>query len=162
MKPLKFALSLSLALVMTAGAFTHAAAQSEESVTITIDRSTMPNSLLYPGRFFTEPETVTVHNYVIRDYLGVPIEGFTIQTVSGQTKVPVNLVSEIRFDGWIHRETRDIDFVHFVEWGDMTLVDGAEMRVLFNADFGTIEGHTEDGEFFLGDPHTVRRIVFHR
>jgi outer membrane protein OmpA-like peptidoglycan-associated protein len=134
----------------------------EDSVTLTLDRKTMPQSLLHPGRFFTKQEVVTVYDYVIRDYLGEPIEGFTIQTASGLTKVPIDTVEEIRFKNWIKRRTDDIYLIERVVEADMFFTDGSQMRVLTNADFGTIEGRTELGDFFLGDPLAVRHLVFNR
>lgn len=134
----------------------------DESITITIDRKTMPSSVLHPGRFFIKGETVTVHDFVIRDYFGIPIDGFVIRTSSGQTKVPVDQLEEIRLCRWPHRYSDDIKYIENVVEADMFLTDGTKMDVLMNADFGTIEGKTELGNFFLKDPHTVRRLVFNR
>jgi outer membrane protein OmpA-like peptidoglycan-associated protein len=134
----------------------------DDSITLTLDRKTMPQSLLHPGRFFTKQEIVTVYDYVIRNYLGQPIEGFTIQTASGLTKVPIDTVEEIRFKNWVKRRTDDIYLIERVVEADMFFTDGSQMRVLTNADFGTIEGRTELGHFFLGDPLAVRQLVFNR
>ena len=161
MKGLRLVLAFLLALVLVAMLAGDAVAEGE-SITITIDRKTMPQSVLHPGRFFTEPETVTVYDYVIRNYSGKPIDGFIVQTSSGQTKVPVATVKEIRTEGWVHRRTADIEYVENVVRADMLLTDDSQMSVLMNADFGTIEGKTDLGDFFLKDPHTVRHLVFNR
>ena len=150
-------LTVTLLAVSTLGA-----SAEEGSITITISRKTMPQSLLHPGRFFTKAETLTVHDYVIRDYLGRPIESFAIQTASGLTKIPVDTVKEIHFNNWLKRRTEDVYLSEFVVQADMLMTDGSEMNVLMNPDFGTIEGKTELGEFFLKDPHTIRRLVFNR
>lgn len=162
MKASKCVLTVTLAVVVALTLVGEAMAEKKESITVTLDRKVYPAVIFYPGLCWTEPQTVTVNNYAIRNYLGIPVEGFIIQTVSGQTEVPLYLVKEIKFDGCIRHKTKDIDHIYFVQWADMTLVDGTRMRVLTNADFGTIEGDTEDGAFFLGDPHTVKHIVFNR
>lgn len=164
MKVLKSAVALLVVLTLAAAVTPNVAAEqaNSESVTITIDRVTMPSTLLFPGRIFTKAKTLTVHDFVIRDYDGIPIDGFIIQTSSGQTKIPIYMVEQIRPSRWVRRETKDIDFVENVVCAEMVLTDGTEMNVLMNADFGTIEGKTEDGDFFLGDPHTVRQLVFNR
>jgi len=161
MRRLKLAASLLIALALVA-AFAPVSSAEEESITITIDRKTMPQSLLHPGRFFTKQETVTVYDYVIRNYMGKPIEDFTIQTASGRTEIPVDTVAEIRFKNWVKRRTDDIERIERVVEADMFFTDGSEMNVLMNADFGTIEGSTELGDFFLKDPLAVRRLVFNR
>ncbi len=153
------ALLLGLAL---AAAFASGSSAEEESITITIDRKTMPQSLLHPGRFFTKQETVTVYDYVIRNYLGKPIEDFIVQTAAGMTKIPVDTVTEIRFRNWIKTRTSDIPNIERVVEAEMFFTDGTMMQVLMNADFGTIEGRTELGDFFLKDPATVRHLVFNR
>lgn len=164
MKGLKSAVALLVVLTLAAAVTPNVMAEQgeNESITITIDRVTMPSTIFFPGRIFTRAKTLTVHDFVIRDYNGIPIDGFIIQTSSGQTKVPIYLVEEIRASGWIHRYSKDIDFTENVTSADMVLTDGTEMNVLMNADFGTIEGKTEDGDFFLGNPYTVRRLVFNR
>ncbi|GAB4337100.1 MAG: hypothetical protein Kow0099_10400 [Candidatus Abyssubacteria bacterium] len=162
MKASRCVLAVALAVVVAVTLIGEVKAETKESITITIDRKVYPAVIFHPGLCRTQAETVTLDNYAIRDYLGVPIEGFIIQTISGQTEVPLYLVKEIKFDGCVRHKTEDIDHIYFVQWADMTLVDGTQMRVLMNADFGTIEGDTEDGEFFLGDPHTVRHLVFNR
>ncbi len=164
MKVLKSAVALLVVLTLAAAVAPNVAAEQgeNESITITIDRATMPSTIFFPGRIFTKAQTLTVHDFVIRDYDGIPIDGFVIQTSSGQTKVPINLVQEIRPSKWVNRYSDDIDFIENVTHADMVLTDGTEMNVLMNADFGTIEGKTEDGDFFLGNPYTVRRLVFNR
>jgi len=164
MKALRTVLTVVSALAMVAvpTLATAACGVDSASITITIDRGTMPQSIFHPGRIFTKPETLTVNEFVIRDYSGNPIDSFTIQTSSGRTEVPMNLIQEIRQKGWIHRRTDDIEYVENIVKADMLLTDGTEMSVIMNADFGTIEGKTELGEFFLGDPHSVRRLVFNR
>ncbi len=161
MRRLRPCLSLVIAFALIAG-LAPCVWAGEDSVTLTLDRKTMPQSLLHPGRFFTKQEVVTVYDYVIRDYRGEPIEGFTIQTASGLTKVPIDTVEEIRFKNWIKRRTDDIYLIERVVEADMFFTDGSQMRVLTNADFGTIEGRTELGDFFLGDPLAVRHLVFNR
>ncbi|UCD56318.1 MAG: thrombospondin type 3 repeat-containing protein, partial [Candidatus Hydrogenedentota bacterium] len=164
MKVFKCASALLVALTLMAVLMPSATAGQggAESITITIDRRTMPSSLLFPGRFFTKAATVTVHDFVIRDYLGNPIDGFTVQTSSGRTEIPIHLVEEIRLSRWIKRNTKDIEYVENVVEGEIVLTDGREMSVLMNADFGTIEGKTDFDDFFLEDPHTVRHLVFNR
>jgi hypothetical protein len=133
-----------------------------ESITLVLDRAVMPVSIYHAGLFWTEPETVTVHNFMIRDYLGRPIDGFVIQTASARTKVPIRNVREIQQAGWISKNTDDIEGIEYVVPVHMVLTDGTELDTLMNADFGTIEGKTEDGKFFLGDPHTVTYLAFNR
>ena len=164
MKVFRAAFTLVFALAVVAVPMAYAAADNDEaeSITITLNRGKMPQSVLHPGRLFTKPATITVNDFVIRDYSGIPIDGFTIQTSSGRTRVPIHSIEEIRQNGWIHRRTKDIKYVENVVKVDMVLTDGTEMATLMNADFGTIEGKTELGEFFLSDPHTVRRLVFNR
>jgi outer membrane protein OmpA-like peptidoglycan-associated protein len=164
MKVFRTVSALLFALVIVAVPIVSAGTDCGEgdSITITINRRTMPQSLLHPGRFFTKSETLTVSDFVIRDYSGVPIDSFIIQTSSGRTEVPVHLIKEIRQTGWIHRRTEDIRYVENVVETEMLLTDGTAMSGLMNADFGTIEGKTELGEFFLNDPHTVRHLVFNR
>jgi hypothetical protein len=153
--------ALLIGLVLM-GAFSSMAEAGDESITITIDRAVMPQSLVHPGRFFTEAETVTVYDYVIRDYANTPVDSFLIQTASGTTKIPMDTVVEVRFENKIRRRTGDIDRIENVVEADMLMTDGTEMHVVMNADFGTIEGKTELGDFFLGEPHTVRHLTFNR
>lgn len=162
MKSLRFA-SAFVAVLMLAAVFVPHAVGGEEgwkSITITIDRKTMGQSVFYPGRFFTDPATVTVDDFTIRDYFGVPIDGFTIQTSSGKTEIPICTVKEISFCEWVRRKTSDIMHVEHIVKATMVLTDGEELPVLMNADFGTIEGKTDLGNFFLKDPHTIRHLVF--
>ena len=133
-----------------------------ESITITIDRMVMPQSVFHPGRVCTKSATVTVSDFVIRDYSGAPIDGFIIQTASGQTKVPIEEVKEITFSGWTHRRTDDIELIENVTRAEMFLTNGTSKSVIMNADFGTIEGKTDKGDFFLDLPHTLERLVFNR
>ena len=137
-----------------------------ETLTITIDRRVMPQSILNAGLFFLENDdvraTVTLRDFVIRDYTGDPIEGFIIQTASGQTKIPVDKVKKIEFANWVERKTEDIDFIENVREADILLIDGQTKHALVNADFGKIEGKTDRGNFFLEKPHTVMTLVFDR
>lgn len=164
MKIFKLASALLVVLALTAGYMSNAMADCEEgeSITITIDRGVKPSSFFHPGRFFTKSATVTVYEYVIRDYDGAPIEDLIIQTSSGRTTVPIDRVKEIRFGNWIKRESEDIRFVENVVKAEIVLTDGTEKSVLMNADVGTIEGKTNRGDFFLKDPHTLRNLVFNR
>jgi hypothetical protein len=164
MKALKIAIALLVALILLAVIVPSAAAGEgeSESITITIDRKTMPSSLLFLGRFFTESATVTVDDFVIRNYFGLPIDGFVIHTSSGRTKIPIDEVKEICFSRWIQRNTKDIVSAENVVSAEMVLTDETELSVLVNADIGTIEGKTDWGDFLLIDPHTVRRLVFNR
>jgi outer membrane protein OmpA-like peptidoglycan-associated protein len=161
MRSLKFASAILLGIALIA-AFAPVARADAGSVTITIDRAVMPQSIFHPGRFFQKSETVTVEDYAIRNYLGKPIEDFMIQAASGLEKVPVEAVEAIRFHNWVHRRTDDLPHIEHVVEADMLMTDGSEMHVLMNADFGTIEGRTELGDFFLKDPLTVRHLVFNR
>jgi outer membrane protein OmpA-like peptidoglycan-associated protein len=161
MKGFKIALAVLLVL-MFASIFASNANAEDGSITITIDRKVMPQSLLHPGRFMTGDETITVYDYVIRDYRGAPIEGFIIQTASGQTKVPIDTVKEIHTKGWIHRRTGDIKYVENVVSAEIYYTDGTREEVVMNADFGTIEGTTDLGDFFLDNPHSVKVLVFNR
>lgn len=164
MKVFKLASTLLVVLAVMAGAMPNVMADCEkgESITITIDRGTKPSSFFHPGRFFTKSATVTVYEFVIRDYDGLPVESLIIQTSSGRTTVPINRVKEIRFGNWIKRESRDIGYVENVVKADIVLTNGTEKSGLMNADLGTIEGKTELGDFFLRDPHTLRSLVFNR
>ena len=156
------ALLLAFSLMAVLAPCVKAEQENAKSITVTIDRVVMPQSSIYPGRVFTDPATVTVSDFVIRDYLGIPIEGFIVQTVSGQTKVPICKVKEIDFSGWTHRRTDDIKLVENVTCAEIILTDGTSRSVVMNADFGTIEGKTEHGDFYLSLPHTVERLVFNR
>jgi len=137
-----------------------------KTLTITIDRRVMPQSVLNAGLFFIEEDdvraTVTLRDFVIRDYSGDPIDGFIIQTASGQTKIPVDKVKKIEFANWVERRTEDIDLIENVREADILLLDGQTKHVLMNADFGKIEGKTDRGNFFLAKPHTVMMLVFDR
>lgn len=161
MRGLKSATAILLGIALIA-AFAPAASASADSVTITINRAVMPQSIFHPGRFFQEPETVTVKDYVIRNYLGDPIKDFMIQAASGLERIPIDTVEEISFNNWIHRRTDDLPRIERVVEADMLLTDGNVLHVLMNADFGTIEGKTDLGDFFLKDPTTVRHLVFNR
>ncbi len=164
MKVFKLASVLLVVLALTAIAMPNVMADCEEgdSITITIDRGTKPSSFFHPGRFFTKSATETVYEFVIRDYDGLAIEGLTIQTSSGRTIVPIDRIKEIRFNNWIERESDDINYVENVVKADLMFNDGTEKSVVMNADMGTIEGKTKLGDFFLRDPHTLRRLVFNR
>lgn len=161
MRSLKLAAALVLGVLLVT-AFASSAKADEGSITITIDRRVMPRALLHPGLFFTKAETLTVTDYVIRNYLGKPIEGFTVQTASGRTMIPIDTVQGIRLNEWVERRTDDIPGIEHTVNANILYTDGTEEQVLMNADFGTIEGTTELGEFFLKDPLTVRRLVFNR
>lgn len=133
-----------------------------KTITITIDRAYRPAVIFHPGLMWQEEATVTVRDFVIRDYMGKPIDGFVVQTASGRTEIPIQKVKEIRFSGCVHRVTKDIPYIQNVTSAKMVLADGTTKDVLMNADFGTIEGKTEKGDFFLGDPYTVKHLVFER
>ena len=168
MKGLKLTSALLTAFVLIAGfaPYCLAAGDQGDSITITIDRRVMPQSVFHAGRFALSDEraeaTVTVFDHTIRNYDGKRIKSFTIQTSSGRTDVPIATVKEITIDNFVSRRTDDISRIENVVEADMVLVDGTEKHVLMNADFGTIEGKTNRGDFFLKYPHTVRHIVFNR
>lgn len=161
MRGFKLGITILLAL-MLANIFVSNAVAEGDSITLTIDRKTMPHALFRPSELLTESETVTVNDYVIRDYFGEPIKGFVVQTASGETLLPIDTIKQIRTKGWIHRRTEDIDYVENVVKADILFTDGTREEVLMNADFGTIEGNTELGEFFLGNPHSIKSLVFNR
>ncbi len=133
-----------------------------ESITVTIDRKTYPNIIFHPRLWKSQPETVTLHDFVIRDYYGIPIDAFIVQTASGRTEIPIEQVAQICTKGWITRASKDIDLADSVIKADIVLTDGTQMESLMNLDFGTIEGKSELGDFYLNDPHTVRQLVFNR
>jgi hypothetical protein len=164
MKVVHTVLVIMLALTLTAGLQAKAAAGQggADSITITIDRNVMPVSIFHAGLFWTKPETVTVRNFVIRNYAGKPIDGFVVQTASAQTKVPIGTVQEIKHTGWIRKDTQDIPHINYVVPVHMVLTDGRVLDTLMNADFGTIEGLTDLGKFFVADPHTVTHLAFNR
>lgn len=164
----KVASVLVIALMLVGSLIPNVIAEEEEkeskTLTITIDRRVMPESIFHAGRFFIAEDdvraTATLSDYVIRDYAGYPIDGFTIQTASGQTKIPIDDVKRIKFSRCVARETEDIARVERVTEADIFLVNGNKKHVLMNADFGTIEGKTNRGDFFLGKPETVLELVF--
>lgn len=164
MKMLKIASVFLVALLLLAilAPGTVAGQTADDTITITIDRKVMGQTIFHPGRRFTPSETLTVSDYAIRDYTGKLIEGFIVQTSSGRTKIPVSSVKEIRISKWISRCTDDIELVENVAEAEFDLTDGSTHALLMNADFGTIEGQVEDDSFFLPDPLTVRRLVFNR
>lgn len=160
-KMLTLVIALSLTAVLQAPAV--AGQGGADSITITVDRNVMPAHLYHvTGQSRTKAETVTLTDFVIRNYFGKPIDGFIIQTVSGRTTVPIETVKEISHTGWIRKHTEDIPGIAYVVPVHMVLTDGSEMDVLMNADFGTIEGMTDLGKFFVKDPHTVTHLVFNR
>ena len=168
MKSLKLISSFLVAMMLFAVAVPYAAAEGEQadSITITIDRRVKPQSFFHIGRFFAKADrreaTLTVYDPVIRDYDGIPIKDFTVQTASGRTAIPIDTVEAIRFSSWLGRRTDDIERVEWTVNADILLTNGNEKQVIMAADFGTIEGKTDRGEFFLSDPHTVRYLEFHR
>ena len=168
MKHAKLAAILIVALTLTAAIAPGVVAEPDQgdSITITIDRKTKPVSFFHPGRFFLRggraEATVTVYDHVIRNYDNKPMEALTIQTTSGRTKIPIESVQAMRLNDWIERRTDDIPRVEHTVNANILFVDGTQKQVLMNADFGTIEGKTDKGDFFLKDPHTVRSIEFHR
>ena len=168
MKLFKITSVCLIVLTLVASLVPNAVAEEakDKTLTITIDRRVMPQSVLNAGRFFIEEDdvraTVTVRDYVIRDYTGDPIDGFIIQTASGQTKIPVDTVKKIEFANWVDRRTEDIDLIENVREADILLRNGQTKHALVNADFGTIEGKTNRGDFFLGKPHTIMKLVFDR
>lgn len=164
MKAFKTALLLILALVFT-GIFTPAVMADEgtgDSITLTIDRRTKPNTIFHPEWWDESPATVTVYNYVIRDYYGTPVEDVVIKTASGRTEIPISRVKEIHTKGWLRRYKNEIDYINTVIDADIVLTDGTQLSGAMNADLGTIEGDTDLGAFFLGDPHTIKDLVFNR
>jgi hypothetical protein len=162
-KPVALILS-ALMLVLAFAPYALAEADHGESITILIDRAVKPQSYFHIGRFFQKgrKKTVEVYEPVIRNYDGKPIESLTIQTASGRTQIPIETVQEIKLENWIERRTDDIPHIEQVVEAKILLTSGEQKKVLMNADFGTIEGKTERGEFFLADPITVRCIAFHR
>lgn len=164
MKPLRFLFVALLvpAIVAFLSPLAAAGQREAESITITIDRGDLPESIFHPGRFFQKAETVTVHDFVIRNYYGDPIEDFVIQTASGRTEIPIYAVEEIRLNNWIQKRSDNIAHIQNTVEADIFLTDGSKMNVIMNADWGKIEGKTDLGEFFLDNPYTVRRIVFNR
>ena len=168
MKSLKLISSLLavMALLALAAPLATAGEKQADSITITIDRTVKPASFFHIGRFFARSDskqaTETVYDPVIRDYDGKPIEGFTIQTASGRTFIPIDTVKAMRLNDWIERRRDEIARVEFTVNANILFTNDTQKQVIMNADFGTIEGKTDHGDFFLKDPHTVRFIEFHR
>jgi hypothetical protein len=160
----KTILMLLLALLVAAAFSSNARGEQggAESITLTLDRAVMPVTLYHPGLLWTEPATVTVQDFVIRDLFGVPIEDFIVQKASARVHIPIENVKEIRQAGWICKNTEDIPKIAYVVPVVITLTDGREVETLMNADFGAIEGMTKLGPFYLQDPHTVTRLIFNR
>jgi hypothetical protein len=158
------ALLSALMLVLAFAPYALAEADHGDSITLLIDRRVKPESFFHPGRFFASGAEVTVEvrDPVIRNYDGKPIESLTIQTASGQTRIPIDTVRGIELEGWIGRRTDDIPHIDCTVKANILLTDGTQKQVLMNADFGTIEGKTDRGDFFLKDPHTVKYIIIHR
>jgi len=156
------ALVVALSMVAVFAPCAKADQGNAKSITLTIDRTVMPQTVFYPGRTHTKPATVTVTDFVIRDYSGAPIDSFIIQTVSGQTKIPIDEVKEIDFSGWTRRRTDDIPLIENITCAEMVFTDGTSRSVIMNGDFGTIEGETTLGDFFLSDPLTVEHLIFNR
>ncbi|RJP19805.1 MAG: hypothetical protein C4520_12005 [Candidatus Abyssobacteria bacterium SURF_5] len=155
---------LLLVLALLAG-FTSAARGEQgnaRTITLTLDRAVMPAALYHPGTLCTGPMVVTVHDFVIRNHFGLPIDSFIVQKASARVEIPIETVQEIRQTGWISKKTEDIPRIMYVVPAVITLTDGREIETIINADFGTIEGMTERGPFFLDDPHTITRLVFNR
>ncbi len=164
MKWTKTVLGLMVALVLV-GVFTVNAMAKQgnaDSITLSIDRTPMGQTIFHPGRHHTAPATVTVRDFMIRDYTGLPIEGFVMKTCSGRTMIPLETVMEIRLSRWSSRRTDDIFLIENVVEVEIDLTDGTTRIGLMNADFGTVEGQTELGDFFLGDPLYVRHLLFNR
>lgn len=153
MKRFRIVAALLVAFMLVAGFAPYASAGVDQGNSITIE-------LKAPHK--RVQGTVTVRDHVIRGYLGQPIEAITIQTASGRTKIPIENISEIKMGRCISRRTDDIPRIEHVVKADIILVDGTRKNVVMNADFGTIEGKTDRGDFYLGDPLTVKHIVFHR
>lgn len=164
MKGFKLPVILLVALMLTGIIAPVAMAECEDakSLTVTIDRRVMPQTIYHPGRLFQRPKTVTVtlHDFVIRDYAGMPTDGFTIQTNAGQTKIPLDAVKELQLYGEFYRRTDDIYLSENLVRSHFSLTDGREVWAFMNPDFGTIEGKTGQGDFFLKEPHAVKRLVF--
>jgi hypothetical protein len=154
---------LMLSLLLAALPATVLAEQGgAESITLTLDRAVMPVTIYHAGLLWTEPQIVTVQDFVIRDYLGNPIQSFVVQKASAREEIPIETVESIRQTGWINKNTKDIKGIEYVVPVVISLTDGRELETLMNADFGTIEGFTILGSFFLDDPHTVKELVFNR
>ena len=164
MKCTKTALGLMIVLVLVGVFSVNAMAEqgNADSITLSIDRTPMGQTIFHPGRLRTGPATVTVRGFMIRDYTGLPIEDFVMKTCSGRTMIPIETVMEIRLSRWSFRRTNDIYLIENVVEVEIDLTDGTTRTGLMNADFGTIEGKTELGDFFLGDPLYVRHLVFNR
>jgi len=168
MKSLKLIPSFLVAMMLFAVDIPYAAAEGEQadSITITIDRKVKPQSFFHIGRFFAPRDrreaTLMIYEPVIRDYDGIPIEDFTVQTASGRTKIPIDSVKAMRLNNWVERRRDDIPRVEWTVNANILFTNGNEKQVIMAADFGTIEGKTDRGEFFLNDPHTVRYLEFHR
>ncbi len=160
------ALLVAMALLVTAAPHVLAEPDHGDSITLTLDRRVKPESFFHVGRFFLRGDraatTVTVYEPVIRNYDGKPIEGFTIQTVSGRTMVPIDTVQGIRLNDWVERRMDDIPQIERTVNANILFTNGKQKQVLMNVDFGTIEGKTSRGELFVEDPSTVRYIEFHR
>lgn len=168
MKNLKLVSALLVALALLVTVAPHALAEADhgDSITLTLDRRVKPESFFHIGRFFLRGDraatTITVYEPVIRNYDGKPIDSFTIQTTSGRTKVPIGTVKGIRLNDWVDRRTDDIPQIERTINANILFTNGTQKQVLMNADFGTIEGKTNRGDFFVSDPSTVRYIEFHR
>lgn len=164
MKAYKTVLLLLVAVAFMSVLAPAVMAQGElgDSITVTIDRKTKPNVVLHPELWGAKPETVTVYNYVIRNYYGTPVDAVIVQTASGRTEIPIGDVREIKTNGCIRRYTNEIAYINSVIDADIVLNDGTQLSVVMNADLGTIEGDTELGQFFLKDPHTIKHLVFNR
>ena len=168
MKSFKLVAALLVAVALFGVVAPQALAEPDhgDSITITLDRRVKPESFFNVGRFFLRGDrattTVTVYEPVIRNNDGKPITGLTIQTASGQTKVPIDTVQGLSLDGWIGRQLDEIPNIERTVNANILFTNGTQKQVLMNADFGTIEGKTHRGELFVGDPCTIRHIDFHR
>ena len=138
-------------------------AETEDTLTLTFYPRVSHEQILGLVIPWGAPETVTVTNYRIADMRGGARGYIKLETASGITRLNFDDVRRIDFVSYprLHEFGKRMESVIYTVRSNVQLTDGSRIEnAILNAHWGTVEGDTELGRFFLSDPMTVASLSF--
>jgi len=158
------ALVAAVSLIMTPMAEMATAAPSD---TVTLELCTTLKYGQITGNVYRRGDVVTVDvaNYKIFDLRGAPRTDIVIKTASGVQRIKWSRIQSMEMTS--HAKLYDYNSrlasATYTVHANVYLTDGSVLKdAVINAHWGVVEGDTDLGKFFMGDPLTVASITFNR
>lgn len=154
---------LAIAALLGTPVAVQAETEAEDTLTLTMYPRVSHEKILGLVIPWGTPETVTVSNYRIADLRGDGRDHILLETGSGLTRLSFDDVRRIEFVSYprLHEMNERMQSATYTVRANVHLADGTRIEnAILNAHWGTVEGDTELGPFFLSNPLTVASLTF--